>query len=182
MKPSLLLPVLLLGALVAPIQSLDLPKAEDPPPNPQLIVIARLHRLGASLACGYYTTGAMAEYVDIKVISGSWSKNSILVAHACPELPREKMSKFAGSLDRFRVGDIHRLELTSENLYQIEILKSLDGREQAAPDYYSIRVDPADSTDSGAPSNQSFERTGLGRLVSLRSATAVLARRSTQVR
>jgi hypothetical protein len=35
---------------------------------------------------------------------------------------------------------------------------------------------------SGMSSNQSFERTGLNRLVSLRSPTAVLARRSTQIR
>jgi hypothetical protein len=35
---------------------------------------------------------------------------------------------------------------------------------------------------SGVRPNQSLERTGLGRLVSLRSVTAVLARRSTQIR
>jgi len=34
----------------------------------------------------------------------------------------------------------------------------------------------------GLPPNQSFERTGLNRLVSLRSINAVLARRSTQIR
>ena len=35
---------------------------------------------------------------------------------------------------------------------------------------------------SGLPSNQSLERTGVNRLVSLRSVTVALDRRSTQIR
>jgi len=121
-------------------------------------VFAKLQKIADSPGCGYYTLGVVAEYVEIKVLQGTWAQDRLLVAHACPELPRKEFSPHAGTLRSFTLGDVHRLELHRDNFYGIEILRSLGSDSEAPPDFFSIRVDPADSAVEVAPPTRGLKR------------------------
>ena len=94
--------------LATPISQLD-----------ELIVVGRLKSISAPGHCGFIHFGGTAEYEDLQIISGKYSKDKIYVVHGCPELPRNEYASGSGSLTSFREGDYHVLHLTSKNVYQV---------------------------------------------------------------
>jgi hypothetical protein len=114
--------------------------AEAVPP-PELVVVAKLVAIEQPKGCGTFHFGEIAEYSDIKVISGTWTSDHVRVLHGCTEMSRREYSETAGTLDRFTVGDYHRLELTTHNVRKVEVPLEHEGVTFA--DFYSLRVDLA---------------------------------------
>jgi hypothetical protein len=69
-------------------------------------------RIADTPPCGIFHWGAVAEYTDLTVVQGAYSGSTILVVHGCPELPRREYAEDGGTLESFRVGDYHLLQLT----------------------------------------------------------------------
>jgi hypothetical protein len=111
-------------------------------PEPDLVVVARLAAIEPAPGCGMFHFAEVAEYTDITVLRGAWSADRLRVVHGCTELPRSQYASGAGTLERFTVGDYHRLELTMHDVYRTgRRLKAEDNASVA--DYYALRVDLA---------------------------------------
>jgi hypothetical protein len=95
--------------LVTPISQLD-----------ELIVVGRLKYISTPGFCGIIHSGGVAEYDDLQIINGNYSKEKIYVVHGCPGMSRKEYASESGSLTSFREGDYHVLHLTSKNIYKIE--------------------------------------------------------------
>lgn len=91
----------------------------------------------------------VAEYADITVLRGVWNSGRLRVVHGCTELPRSQYASGAGTLERFTIGDYHRLELTLHDIYKTgRRLKTEDAA--SAADYFSLRVDLTEEPVEGA--------------------------------
>jgi hypothetical protein len=91
-----------------------------------LVVIGRLKRIVHTPDCGYIHFGALAEYDSVRVVQGVYNAKSIFVIHGCPELSRSEYAKESGSLQVFRIGDYHRLELVIQNIHKVECVIDSD--------------------------------------------------------
>lgn len=115
-------------------------------PEPDLVVVAKLVAIEPARGCGRFHFAEVAKYTDITVFRGAWSSDRLRVVHGCTELPRSQYASGAGTLERFTVGDYHRLELTMHDVYKTgRGLKAEDNASVA--DYYALRVDLAQTPD-----------------------------------
>jgi len=90
------------------------------PASDELIVAGQLKYIATPLShCGYLHFGPLAEYTNLKILKGQYSKDTIYVVHGCPELTRSEYAKGSGTLESFQVGDYHLLHLTLQNVYDI---------------------------------------------------------------
>jgi hypothetical protein len=117
----------------------------SPTPAPvsvELVLTGRLSNISKPPYCGYVFSGAIAEYTDLQVLSGSYPSDTIYVVHGCPEMPRNEYSAESGTLTSFETGDYHLLFLTTENVFKIEMINQA-GLEipPGAIMYYSFHVD-----------------------------------------
>lgn len=83
--------------------------------------------------------GAVAEYVDVRVLDGEYSSQKILVIHGCPEIPRDNYAADAGDVEEFRAGDYHELKLVPASRWDGDEIVPLVGKQPAAR-YLSTRV------------------------------------------
>lgn len=88
----------------------------------ELIIVGRLKYISSPPACGIISSAAIAEYTDLKILSGKYSKDSIYVVHGCPEMKRSEFVQNSGSLDVFHVGNYHILHLTLKNIYKVGVI------------------------------------------------------------
>jgi hypothetical protein len=118
-------------------------------PVPDLVVVAKLVAIEPAHGCGMFYFAEVAEYTDITVLRGAWSSERLRVVHGCTEIPRSQYAWGAGTLERFTVGDDHRLELTVHDIYKTgRRLKPEDNASVA--DYYALRVDLAQVPNASA--------------------------------
>ena len=106
-----------------------------------LIITARLDTITVTPHCGTFYWGATAKYTDITILQGQYDYLSIFVIHGCPELAR---SADDGTLQKFKIGEYHRLVLTKENVHKIENIVSFDSSQLSITDsltFFSRRVD-----------------------------------------
>jgi len=96
-------------------------RSEPTPPSVELIVMGRLVRMSDPPDCGVFHFGAVAEYSDLTVLSGTYAHDVVFVIHGCPELRRSEYAAGSGDLESFRVGEYHELHLTSQNVNKVEI-------------------------------------------------------------
>ena len=125
------------------------PPLQPQPPVIDVVVTGRMSRIAqAPVNCSIYFTAVVAEYVDLKVVEGEPIRTKrVAVAHPCAEMARQTFSRSAGTLEAFRVGDSHRLELAHENPWPLlDFVFALDDP-ASAPDYYAVRVDSVASGD-----------------------------------
>jgi hypothetical protein len=120
----------------------------DPTPPPELVVVAKLTRIASGPGCGYFSMGVVAEYTDIHVIAGRYSKDKMYVVHACPELSRPEFSESAGSLETLDLGAYHRLELLRDNFYDLELIYDDHIKPRFARLFYALRADPGAACDT----------------------------------
>jgi hypothetical protein len=115
-----------------------------PTPPPVLVVVAKLTRIASGAGCGYFSMGVVAEYTDIQVIVGKYSKDKVYVVHGCPELSRSEFSASAGSLETLDIGAYHHLELLSNNFYGLELIYDDHIKPRFARLFYVLRADPGE--------------------------------------
>ena len=115
-------------------------RGPTPATAPELVITGELVSIEPSHGCGIFHFGEIAVYSRIKVLSGKWTPSTIRVVHGCSELPRSEYAAEAGSLEAFRVGDVHRLELSRTNYYGVGRLLQDDAGKNVA-DFYALRVD-----------------------------------------
>jgi hypothetical protein len=78
-----------------------------------LVIRARLTDKGAHpVDCGIFHFATVMKYKVVAVEQGTYREPVLFATHGCSELPREQYGKDAGTLQSFKVGDIHRLVLT----------------------------------------------------------------------
>lgn len=119
------------------------------PPEAELVVKAKLVAIEPAQSCGRFHFSEVAEYADITVLRGVWNSGRLRVVHGCTELPRSQYASGAGTLERFTIGDYHRLELTLHDIYKTgRRLKTEDAA--SAADYFSLRVDLTEEPVEGA--------------------------------
>jgi hypothetical protein len=82
-----------------------------------LVVIGKLLRINRNTLCGNAQFSSLSEYGDLTIISGKYNDSQIYVVHPCVEMPRTGFHKNAGTLQKFTVGDYHKLILSTENVY-----------------------------------------------------------------
>lgn len=128
------------------------PPAESQP-EPDLVVIAKLVAIEPPRGCGMFHFAEVAEYTDITVFRSVWSSDRLRVVHGCTELPRSQYASGAGTLDRFTVGDYHRLELTMHDIYRTGHRLKGEGNASRA-DYYALRVDLAPDARRRCPTRR----------------------------
>src|SRR6266446_3521144 len=86
----------------------------------ELVLLGRLKAMERDVAgCGVLYFGNVAEYEVLRVVSGTYAQKRIFVVHGCAEMPRPTLSKDAGTLTSFVIGDVHKLVLVSENVHRI---------------------------------------------------------------
>jgi hypothetical protein len=120
------------------------PTPTPPPPPPVLVVVAKLTRIASGAGCGYFSMGVVAEYTNIQVVVGKYTKDKIYVVHGCPELSRPEFSASAGSLETLDIGAYHRLELLSNNFYGLELIYDDHIKPRFARLFYVLRADPGE--------------------------------------
>lgn len=82
------------------------------PAKQELTVLAELVEMPKNqFACGYFHFVVVMRYEVMRVVSGTYAPRALYVAHGCPEMPRSMYKSGSGSLQRFKVGDVHRLVL-----------------------------------------------------------------------
>ena len=86
-------------------------------PSDEVVIVGRLASIQATPGCGLVHFSAVAEYTDLRVISGTYPYDTVYVMHGCPELTRRQYAQGSGDLESFNVGDYHELHLTKENVY-----------------------------------------------------------------
>jgi len=109
-------------------------------PVADLIVVAKLVAIEPARGCGRFHFSEAAEYTDITTLKGSWTTDRLRVVHGCTELPRSQYANGAGTLERFTVGDYHRIELTRYDVYKTGHRLKAESNASVA-DYYALRVD-----------------------------------------
>lgn len=86
-----------------------------------LHLVGRLVHLAETVHCGRLHFGAVAEYTDLTVLSGTYTAPTIFVVQGCPEMPRNQYAEGSGDLEIFRGGDYHELHLTQQNLSGVAV-------------------------------------------------------------
>lgn len=133
-----------LFALLSAATPFPLPEPTPTAPPPVLVVTAKLTRIASGAGCGYFSMGVVAEYTDIRVIVGKYRKEKLYVVHGCPELSRPELSASAGSLENLDIGAYHRLELLSNNFYDLELIYDDHIKPRFAHLFYVLRADPGE--------------------------------------
>jgi hypothetical protein len=105
----------------------------------ELVIVGRLVRIDDSPHCGIWHWGAIAEYTDLTILSGSYAYDTVLVIHGCPELKRGDYAEGSGDLEAFVARDYHELHLTQDNVYGIGLHPTSD-QKLAGRLYYSQEV------------------------------------------
>jgi len=85
-----------------------------------------------------------------EVIGGPMDKQSILVAHYKPRLPRNKIKdpqmqgKVAGKVRSFKQGDVHKLELSAElkKIWQGALVDDFAATDRKSIRYWALVADP----------------------------------------
>lgn len=88
------------------------PSSEYQDSTDEVTMVGLLLRVSTQPHCGFQHTAGVMEYQVIRIDSGRLDGKTVLVAHGCPEIPRAQYRAGGGRLTSFRVGDVHRLELT----------------------------------------------------------------------
>jgi hypothetical protein len=102
-------------------------------------VTARLARIRQETPlCGGVHFGTLMEYELVSIETGTLALgNGLLVGVGCPDIPRPSYDTNAGTLQAFRIGELHRLTLSNDRN---------DSRGMAVletqPLFYAISADP----------------------------------------
>lgn len=98
---------------------LSVDPVDDDAPEPaveasaKLEVEAALVETASAPYCGILKVVVVMRYEVRRVISGTYTARELYVAHMCPEMAPPPCPKGAGArIDRFRPGEVHRLQLT----------------------------------------------------------------------
>ena len=83
--------------------------------------------------CGILHVIDVMDYELISVESGTVAKRRIRVAQGCPEMPRSMYDRGAGTLNLFKIGATHRLELNQKYPRDVTI---------HGADYWAATTDP----------------------------------------
>jgi hypothetical protein len=119
-----------------------------------LVVLGRLKDIEKEVAaCGVFYVGSVAQYEVLQVLSGTYTGKTIFVVHGCTEMPRSTLSKDAGTLTSFVIGDVHTLVLVPENIQRIEIFNATKIPPPFSP-YFCKRVDPLESRKQQSHNNR----------------------------
>ena len=109
-----------------------------PEPSRQLEVEAELVEARNAAHCGDDKVVVVMRYAVKRVLAGSYDERDLFVAHHCPEmgLPTCREGKGAG-VRKFRVGDVHRLQLVQGTGGGKVVDKFNDGANAELPRYRS---------------------------------------------
>jgi len=143
--------LLLLAALVSQRAArADGPAAappSTPPPTAPITVTAKLVEIP-----GKFPDDELYDYAYVmryQVIGGPMDKQTIFVAHYKPRQPRgaikDKMkSVVSGKLRSFRVGDVHKLQLTSniKSVWKGPLVDEFAATDHKSPRYFALVADP----------------------------------------
>jgi hypothetical protein len=88
--------------------------------------------------CGTLRVVSLALYDQLE---GAGKLERIFVAHPCVELPRRQVSAKAGNLERFVIGQRHRLELVRADPASLGALMSMNLDPAGQPVYLARKVD-----------------------------------------
>ena len=85
-----------------------------------------------------------------EVVGGPLDKQSILVAHYKPRLPRAKIkdqmkAQVAGKLRSFKIGDLHKLELSPDlkRIWRGALVDDFAATDRKSVRYWALAADPA---------------------------------------
>jgi hypothetical protein len=114
-----------------------------------LVVLGKLLRINERVpACGIIHWGSLSEYGDLTILSGKYTGSKIYVVHGCIEMPRKMYAgEKSGVLDKFLIGDYHKLALNTKNLYKVESILNGDIDPGTAPIYFCRRVDKSSKSN-----------------------------------
>jgi hypothetical protein len=137
--PSSALPAALLALLLAGCTASEAATVPDGP----LVVVGRLAAMDAHAPhCGFLHVAVAVPYEVVHVEHGRYHGDTIVVIHGCPEMSRRMYGgDQAGDLDAFRVGDRHRLTLSTTIPDGVGVVTE-DGRAPAGS-YWATRTDRA---------------------------------------
>lgn len=104
-----------------------------------VILIGKLEKMKLDVpGCGVFKVNSVGEYSVAKVLKGKYEHASIKVVHSCIEFPRSGTS---GTLTKFKLGDLHKLVVTSDDIHnEIDLRKRADPK-FIEPLYSCVRVD-----------------------------------------
>lgn len=107
--------VLLLGGAGVLAQRTAPPSAAPPSavPGATLVVLARLVDMPTGMPhCGMLSVIASMRYEVVAVLRGRYRSTRLYATHLCPEMSRRMAAgPTAGTLESFRLGELHRLWL-----------------------------------------------------------------------
>ena len=95
-----------------------------------------------SFGCGYFSMGALAEYTNLRILSGKYKPKTIFVFHACPEMPSSPCSDSSRPVDAFKVGDYHYLQLSHTNFQKLELLIDDGIKHPESMTFFAICAEP----------------------------------------
>jgi hypothetical protein len=104
-----------------------------------IVLIGKLEKMKLDVpGCGVFKVNSVGEYSVAKLLNGKYTHPNIKVVHSCIEFPR---SGAGGTLQKFKIGDLHRLVVTLEDIHnEIDVRKRADPKFNE-PLYSCIRVD-----------------------------------------
>jgi hypothetical protein len=113
----------------------------DPAASPgRVTVVARMVALRSEMPlCGILHAGSVVEYEVVTVESGSLAGNHFLAAVGCIQLSRKSYDTGAGTLEAFRVGELHRLVLSTDANDD----RGMSVDPSAGPYFIVVSADPA---------------------------------------
>lgn len=142
----------LLGALAGTRTSRAEGPAGTPPPTPPASASLRLTAKLVEIP-GKLPDDELYDYAYVmryEVVGGPMDKQSILVAHYKPRQPRsalkDKMkSVVSGKVRSFRVGDVHKLELTPnlKSVWKGALVDEFAATDRKSTRYFALVTDPA---------------------------------------
>jgi hypothetical protein len=148
----LALTVCLLGPLAAERVSRAEGPAGSPPPTPPASASLRLNAKLVEIP-GKLPDDELYDYAYVmryEVVGGPMDKQSILVAHYKPRQPRsalkDKMkSVVSGKVRSFRVGDVHKLELSPnlKSVWKGALVDEFAATDRKSTRYFALVTDPA---------------------------------------
>lgn len=96
-----------------------------------IVLVGKLEKMALNVpGCGVFMVNSVGEYRVMAVLNGTYAHSNIKVVHACIEMPRERFSKDAGTLQAFRIGDLHKMVITDADIHG-----ELSIRKRSVPTY-----------------------------------------------
>jgi hypothetical protein len=124
------------------------PAAPAPAAAPPLSVTAKLVEIPSQ-----FPPDDLYDYAYVmryEVVGGPLDKQSILVAHYKPRLPRAKIkdqmkSQVSGKLRSFKTGDLHKLELSPDlkRIWRGALVDDFAATDRKSVRYWALVTDPA---------------------------------------